>query len=93
MSEQTLELDGFTWKIVEKPTHTAIYKTYFHNGFGRSVMVWNSKKRPTPRIGSTLARVLAAARRKDPDPQRLREAYEASRRDWKLAHPDVPKED
>ena len=54
-------LDGGVYRVVEKPTHTVIYKRYGSGPF-RDSIVWNSRS-GLLKVGSIFARVLAAAAR------------------------------
>ena len=52
-------VDGRVFRIVEKPTHTVIYKTYGKGPFYENV-AWNSRH-DTLKLGSVFARALVAA--------------------------------
>ena len=56
-----VELDGSHYRVVEKSSHTVIYKRYGPGPF-RECMVWGDvRRRRIPKIGSVMGRVLAAA--------------------------------
>lgn len=56
---KTITLDGAVYRVVEKPGHTTIYKRYGPGPF-TDKQVWSSRRHGL-KVGSTYARVLAAA--------------------------------
>lgn len=54
-----VEVDGTTYWVVTKPSHTVIYRRYGSANYPRRSLAWNSKRNPAPKPGSKMARVLA----------------------------------
>lgn len=58
--ETSVSLNGARYRVVEKSTHIVIYVTRKPDApYPRESIYWNGRERKTPRMESTIARVLA----------------------------------
>jgi hypothetical protein len=55
-----ITVDEGVYRVVEKPTHTVIYRRYGRGPY-RDVLVWSSRNRLL-KVGTIFARVLVAAK-------------------------------
>lgn len=54
-------VDGHTYRVTRRPNGLIIYKMYPRGIHFKDSIVWDSRKNRMPQVGSTMARVLAAA--------------------------------